>query len=292
MLGFPESTKPQSAFSFNVEQLLQYKADTAYKQSNTLAVELLKAIGSINLEHVLNPEMSDFDAGDTVKNISVFSLELPNNLTASKYQQLLRASTVSTMLSEFFDGISHALFVLIRPDAFGPKNMQLWLSNLAAHDSTTGVQHTDWYTEAELTAALSLKGDNLDVVFANLHFQVTTLQAQSNSTANGENGINTNSTTKSLKPKYEENDDYDDYDDDDDNDDNDEVEEDEETISLKIAQMESLVKERMKLQKEVNRLKSRERYESQFNRRCALKNERDKKQQRIAAINNIIQSLM
>ena len=298
MLGFPDNTKHLAARPFAVEQLLQEFPTATYKPSNSAAVELLKAIGEITLEHDLNQGNSDFETGETVEHILVFSLELPQNLTPSKCKKLLKPATISTMFSEFFGSLQHAFFVLIRPQSLGPQNMQLWLTNFADSAETEAEAeadalhaqsrflHTAWQSAAELSAALSLQGPNLDVVYANLLLQVTALQAQpevaattvtSAATAASAQSSSTDATDQqepqaahsSALPASDQLAD----------------------IRLKQEQLERLTKEHAKLQKDIKAVESKARQTKQFNQRCVLQQKKKALEQQLAQINAAIKRL-
>ena len=290
MLGFPDNTKHLAARPFAVEQLLQEFPTATYKPSNSAAVELLKAIGEITLEHDLNQGNSDFETGETVEHILVFSLELPQNLPPSKCKKLLKPATISTMFSEFFGSLQHALFVLIRPQSFGPQNMQLWLTNFAdgaeseaeadALHAPSHFLHTAWQSAAELSAALSLQGPNLDVVYANLLLQVTALQAQpevaaataasaqSSSAAATDQQEPLAAPSSSLPASDQLAD-----------------------IRFKQEQLERLTKEHAKLQKDIKAVESKARQTKQFNQRCVLQQKKKAIEQQLAQINAAIKRL-
>lgn len=293
MLGFPDNTKHLAARPFAVDQLLQEFPTATYKPSNSAAVELLKAIGEITLEHDLNQGNSDFETGETVEHILVFSLELPQNLPPSKCKKLLKTGTVSTMFSEFFGSLQHALFVLMRPQSLGPQNMQLWLTNFAdsaeseadASHAQSRFIHTDWHSETELSNAVSLQGPNLDVVYANLLLQVTALQTQPKAEAATATSAATADSTQSSAHATDQqgsltahsnslpaSDQLAD-------------------IRLKQEQLERLTKEHAKLQKNIKVLESKARQTKQFNQRCALQQKKKALEQQLAQINATIKRL-
>ena len=296
MLGFPDNTKHLAARPFAVEQLLQEFPTATYKPSNSAAVELLKAIGEITLEHDLNQGNSDFETGETVEHILVFSLELPQNLPPSKCKKLLKPATISTMFSEFFGSLQHALFVLIRPQSLGPQNMQLWLTSFAdgaeseaeadALHAPSRFLHTAWQSAAELSAALSLQGPNLDVVYANLLLQVTALQAQpevaattatSAATAASAQSSSTDATDQ-QEPLAAHNIAH-------------SASEQLADIRLKQEQLERLTKEHAKLQKDIKAVESKARQTKQFNQRCVLQQKKKALEQQLAQINAAIKRL-
>ncbi len=294
MLGFPDNTKHLAARPFAVDQLLQEFPTATYKPSNSAAVELLKAIGEITLEHDLNQGNSDFETGETVEHILVFSLELPQNLPPSKCKKLLKTGTVSTMFSEFFGSLQHALFVLMRPQSLGPQNMQLWLTNFAdsaeseadASLAQSRFLHTAWQSAAELSAALSLQGPNLDVVYANLLLQVTALQAQpevaattatSAATAASAQSSSTDATDQ-QEPLAAHNIAH-------------SASEQLADIRLKQEQLERLTKEHAKLQKDIKAVESKARQTKQFNQRCVLQQKKKALEQQLAQINATIKRL-
>ena len=294
MLGFPDNTKHLAARPFAVEQLLQEFPTATYKPSNSAAVELLKAIGEITLEHDLNQGNSDFETGETVEHILVFSLELPQNLTPSKCKKLLKPATISTMFSEFFGSLQHALFVLIRPQSLGPQNMQLWLTNFAdgaeseaetdALHAPSRFLHTSWQSAAELSAALSLQGPNLDVVYANLLLQVTALQAQpevaatATSAATAASAQSSTDATDQQEPQAAHSSAL-------------PASDQLADIRLKQEQLERLTKEHAKLQKDIKAVESKARQTKQFNQRCVLQQKKKALEQQLAQINATIKRL-
>ena len=294
MLGFPDNTKHLAARPFAVEQLLQEFPTATYKPSNSAAVELLKAIGEITLEHDLNQGNSDFELGETVEHILVFSLELPQNLPPSKCKKLLKTATVSTMFSEFFGSLQHALFVLIRPQSLGPQNMQLWLTSFAdgaeseaetdALHAPSRFLHTSWQSAAELSAALSLQGPNLDVVYANLLLQVTALQAQpevaatATSAATAASAQSSTDATDQQEPQAAHSSAL-------------PASDQLADIRLKQEQLERLTKEHAKLQKDIKAVESKARQTKQFNQRCVLQQKKKALEQQLAQINAAIKRL-
>ena len=294
MLGFPDNTKHLAARPFAVEQLLQEFPTATYKPSNSAAVELLKAIGEITLEHDLNQGNSDFETGETVEHILVFSLELPQNLPPSKCKKLLKPATISTMFSEFFGSLQHAFFVLIRPQSLGPQNMQLWLTSFAdgaeseaetdALHAPSRFLHTSWQSAAELSAALSLQGPNLDVVYANLLLQVTALQAQpevaatATSAATAASAQSSTDATDQQEPQAAHSSAL-------------PASDQLADIRLKQEQLERLTKEHAKLQKDIKAVESKARQTKQFNQRCVLQQKKKALEQQLAQINAAIKRL-